>query len=120
MKLIGARNHRGTEQGQDGIQKKTGLGQAHPQRAQPQQSHGSVADEVSSLANVMMQNLPPLVGDLTDNVLPDPAERAAGMVGPKGRSGFKRDDADSQCHRPPGTDPIPSCFSIGGQRAQGL
>jgi len=83
VKLVGACDHRRTQQGQRGIQQEPGPGKAHPQSAQPQQTHRSVANKMAGFANVVMQDCPAVVGDLTEDVLPNPAQRTAGLIGPE-------------------------------------
>ncbi len=83
MKFVGARDDRGTQQRKRGIQQESGTGQAHPNGAQPQQAHGSVAQEMATLPDVVMQNFPALVSDMSEDMFPNPAQRTAGMVRPK-------------------------------------
>ena len=73
MELVSAGDNCGSDQRKYRIQQQAGARQAHPPGAQPKHAHRSVPDEVSSFANVVMHNVPVLVGDATEEVFPHPA-----------------------------------------------
>lgn len=81
MKLVGAGHEGRPEQCQGCAKQEAGTQQASAKRAQPAQAHGAIAHEVSCLANPMVQDLPPCVPDASEEVLPHPTQRAAGVIG---------------------------------------
>ena len=106
VKLIQACDERRAEQGEHRIQQKADAGQAHPPCAQPQKAHRAITDKVPSLANVVVQDLPAVVGDVAEDVFPQPAQRGTRVVGTKPGSRLQSDYANACCNRPPGAKPI--------------
>lgn len=101
MQLIQTRHQRGSKQRQRRIEQQDCTWQAHPPRAQPQQTHRSVTDKVTGLADVMVQNLPAGIGNLSEKVFPNPPQGTARMIGSEIRARFNHDHADGRGNRPP-------------------
>ena len=88
------------------IQQKRRSRQAHPKSAKPQKPHGAVAQEVPGFPKVVVENGPACVRDVTEDVLPNPAQRSARVIGAKLDGRFRHNDADGNDYRQPGTDPV--------------
>ena len=80
-------------------------GQRHPPGAQPDHADKPVAEKMPALADQVMNPLPVNVADGAEEVLPEPAQRVAGVVGAKHFRGFHYDDGDAQGNREPRVQP---------------
>ncbi len=105
MKLIAACNKGRTEKSERRVEQKTGSRQGHPPGAQPKQTDHSVAEEVSALAYEVVNRVPTRIVHYAEEVLVDPAQGTACIVGPKEHRRFQGDHTDAEQDWKPCTQP---------------